>query len=364
MGDNSSRYMILAFFLGLFLISFSLILRLLWPFGSILVSACVVTAIFNPVYRFLLKKVSGYYASLITCALIFFLLFVPIAFFVGVLSNEAADLIVLAKDAVTGDQLKNLLETSKIIDRINHTLSKFHLEEISITKLIEPISQLGQYVGGFIFVQARAIATNVFSFVVSFFFMLLVVFYLFVDGQKLLSFITDLSPLPKEQDEKLVQKFKDMSFAILLGNGFTATVQGFLGGFAFQVFGLGSPFIWGIIMAFLAFLPIVGIGAVLIPGAIYLFLKGQIVSGLVLIVFYVILSGGMEYLVKPKLVGDRVKMHTLVVFLAIMGGLQLFGILGIVYGPLGMTFFLTLTDIYHTSYQKMVEAEEPFSGSV
>lgn len=355
MGDIRSRYMLLTFFLGLFLISAFLIVKLLWPFFSIMVSACVVTAIFTPIYKYFLRKMKDYYASLITCVLIFFILFVPIAFFVGVLSNEASDLIILAKDAVTGDKLKNLLEESRIIERVNHTLAKFDIEQISITKLIEPISELGQFVGGFIFVQARAIASNVFSFVVSFFFMLLVVFYLFVDGKKFLSFITDLSPLPKDQDEKLVGKFKDMSFAILLGNGFTATVQGILGGIAFQVFDLGSPFIWGIIMAFLAFLPIVGIGAVLIPASIYLFLKSQIASGIFLIIFYSIVSGGMEYFVKPKLVGDRVKMHTLVVFLAIMGGLKLFGIMGIVYGPLVMTFFLTLTDIYHSSYQKMVE---------
>jgi len=350
--------MILWFFLGLLLISVFLIFKLLWPFFSIIVSASVVTAIFSPVYKYFAGKVNGYYASLITCGLIFFILFVPIAFCVGILSKEASDLIVIAKNAVVGDQLRNLLENSRIIERINQILIKFNIEQITITKLIEPFSQLGQFVGGFLFNQARAIASNVFSFVVSFFFMLLIAFYLFVDGKKFLNFITDLSPLPKEQDEKLVEKFKDMSVAILLGNGFSALIQGVFGGIVFQLFNLGSPFLWGLIMTFLAFLPIVGIGAVLVPASIYLFLRSQIGAGIFLIVFYLILSGGMEYFVKPKLVGDRVKMHTLIVFLSIMGGLKLFGLLGIVYGPLVMTFFLTLTDIYHSSYQKMVEPYE------
>jgi len=98
-----------------------------------------------------------------------------------------------------------------------------------------------------------------------------------------------------------------------------------------------------------------GIGLVFIPTALFFFLKGNLGAGLFFIVFYVILSGGIEYLLKPKVVGQRVKMHTLLVFLSIMGGLKIFGILGIIYGPLIITAFLTLTDIYHVNYQKQVE---------
>ena len=108
-------------------------------------------------------------------------------------------------------------------------------------------------------------------------------------------------------------------------------------------------------MALLAFLPIVGIGAVFLPAALYLFLQGRVGVGIFFIVFYVLLSGGVEYFFKPKLVGQRVQMHTLLVFLSIIGGLKLFGILGIIYGPLVVTAFLTLADIYESSYRRIVE---------
>ena len=108
-------------------------------------------------------------------------------------------------------------------------------------------------------------------------------------------------------------------------------------------------------MALLAFLPIVGIGAVFLPASIYLFLQGRVGAGIFFVVFYVLLSGGIEYFFKPKLVGKRVQMHTLLVFLSIIGGLKLFGILGIIYGPLVVTAFLTLSDIYQSSYQRLVE---------
>ena len=146
-----------------------------------------------------------------------------------------------------------------------------------------------------------------------------------------------------------------MSGAILLGNGLGGLIQGTLGGFVFWIFGLKSPFLWGVVMSLLAFLPIVGIRAVFIPAAIYLFLTGRITAGIFFLVFYLLLSCGIEYFFKPKLVGKRVQMHTLLVFLSIIGGLKLFGILGIIYGPLVVTAFLTLTDIYESSYREFVE---------
>ena len=108
-------------------------------------------------------------------------------------------------------------------------------------------------------------------------------------------------------------------------------------------------------MASLAFLPIVVVGVVFVPAAIYLLPIGRIGAGIFFILFYMLLSTGIEDVLKPKLVGSRVKIHTLLVFLAIMGGLKLFGFLGIIYGPLMVTAFLSLTDIYQANYQRFVQ---------
>jgi predicted PurR-regulated permease PerM len=92
---------------------------------------------------------------------------------------------------------------------------------------------------------------------------------------------------------------------------------------------------------------------------IFLFLTGRTGTSFLFLVFYLLLSGGVEYFLKPRMVGRRVQMHTLVVFLSIIGGLKIFGLLGIIYGPLIATAFLTLTDIYHASYQKLIERSQP-----
>jgi predicted PurR-regulated permease PerM len=260
----------------------------------------------------------------------------------------------MGKGGAISDQIKPLLESSRVLEHANHFLSSLNIK-ITGEEVNKAISELGKFVGLFLFQQVSSIASNALKFFVYFFFMLLIIYYLLIDGDKLIEFIVDLSPLPREQDEKLIHKFKDMAGAILIGNGLCGLIQGVAGGVVFFFFNFNSPFLWGVIMALLAFLPIIGIGAVFIPVSIYLFLKGRIASGIFFVVFYIILSGGIEYLLKPKLVGQRVKMHTLLVFFSIIGGLKMFGILGIIYGPLVATAFLTLTDIYYASYQQLVD---------
>jgi predicted PurR-regulated permease PerM len=348
--------MILWFFLALFLVSCILLGWLLWPFFSVIVLAIVITGVFNPVYRVLHRKLNATVSSLITCVIIFFVLFVPVSAFVGILANEAYDLYLTAREAVANNPIQELLENSKVVDKINGLLTNFGIK-ITGDELNRAVTELGRTVGLYLYQQARSMTANIVNFVVNFFFMLLIVFYLLIDSQRLVSFIVGLSPLPDDQDEKLIQKFKDMAGAILIGNGLGGLIQGTLGGIVFAFFGFRSPFLWGVIMGLLAFLPIVGVGAVFLPASLYLILQGRLAAGIFFIVFYILLSGGIEYLFKPKLVGKRVQMHTLLVFLSIIGGLKLFGILGIIYGPLVVTGFLTLTDIYEASYRRIVEPD-------
>ncbi len=348
---------ILWFFLALFLVSIFLLGRLIWPFISIIVLAAVLTGVFNPFYALLKRKMRASLASLLTCFLVFVLIFIPIVLFVGILSKEAYDLYLMAKSAVLKEEIQVLFEKSQILDRINPLLSRFDFT-ITGEELNKAISEIGKSIGLFLYGQASAIASNIFKFVLNFFFMLLIMYFLLIDGDKMLSFIMDLSPLPDHQDQQLIQKFKDMAGAILVVNSLSGIVQGIFGGTVFALFGLKSPFMWGLIMAILAFLPILGIGVVFLPTAVYLFLSGRIPAAVFFIVAYIVVTVGIENFLKPKLVGQRVQMHVLLVFLSIMGGLKLFGILGIIYGPLVVTGFITLTDIYHTSYQQLVEPSE------
>ncbi len=358
MAEKISKNAIFWFFLTLFLVFFFLLGKLLWPFASVLVLGAVTTGIARPVYTRLCRRLRPGWSSFLVCLMVFLVLFVPFVLFVGILSREALGLYQMGRNAVISNEVQALLKSTRILEIINPHLAFLDIH-LTGEQLNQVLSESGKTVGLFLYQQASAIASNALNFLIYFFFMILVTYYLLIDGDRLISFIIDLSPLPTDQEEQLIQKFKEMGGAVLLGNGFCGLIQGVAGGVAFGMFGLKSPFLWGVIMGILAFLPILGIGLVLIPTAVFLFLKGYVGAGLFFIVFYVVLSFGVEYLIKPKLVGQRVKMHTLLVFLAILGGLKVFGILGIIYGPLVVTGFLTLTDIYHSSYQQLIEDTHP-----
>jgi predicted PurR-regulated permease PerM len=283
-------------------------------------------------------------------------LFIPIALLVGILSKEAYDLYQAARDAVLGEKIQSLLEGNIWIDKIRVFFSRFNID-ISGEELKTMVTQMAKVVGLFLYEQARAIASNMFAFIINFILMLLVIFYLLIDGERLVGFIVELSPLPYDQNHELIRRFKEIAGAVLIGNGLSGLIQGVIGGAAFAFFNFNSPILWGVIIGILGFLPILGIGIVFIPTVVYLFLTSKIAAGISMMVFSVILSG-CEYIFKPKIVGHRVKMHVILVFLSIIGGLKLFGMLGIIYGPLIVTGFLTLAEIYQTNYKELVESAE------
>ena len=359
MGDFSPKNPILWFFLACFIGSIYLLGWLLLPFLSILIIGAVVSGICYPVYRFFqrFKKIGPSAASLMTCILIFFLLFIPIVFFVGSLTQQAYGLYQMAKDAAISNQINSLLRDTHVLDRANMVLANFDYE-LTGDELKNAVTEVAKFVGLYLYEQARAIASNTLAFVIHFFLMLLVIYFLLIDGHRLVAYIVDLSPLPTDQEWMLIEKFNGMAGAILIVNGLGGVIQGGLGGLLFWIFGLPSAFLWGVIMGLLAFLPIIGIGVVLFPTAFILFVKGRVAAGISILIFYIIVSMGVEYLFKPRLVGQRVQMHPLLVFFAIIGGLKLFGILGIIYGPLVVTAFLTLAQIYRTNYQQMVESKQ------
>lgn len=356
MDQHISQRAVFVFFIALFCIAILLAGKLIAPFFAIIILGIVSTGVFNPVFRFFSKKLSPKIASVLTCILIFFVVFIPVVFFVSVLSREAFTLYAMAKDAVFSNQLKDLLENTTVLDQFNELLIRAGIAKtVTWDELISPISELGKFVGFSLFEQARFVTSNVFNLVLYFCLMLIVVFYMLIDGEKFTKYIYDLSPLPDEHDAKLFEKFKDMAGAVLIGNGLGGLIQGVAGGMLFLFLGWNSPFLWGVIMGFLAFLPIVGVGVVMVPAAAILMLTSRLSAGIFVLVFYAVLSWGIEYVFKPRVVGNRVRMHPLIVFFAIIGGLKTYGILGIIYGPLIATLFLTLADIYFSSFQFMVE---------
>lgn len=349
--------MVLRYFLILFLISILLVGMLLWPFLSILVLSFLLTSVFRPIYNLLNRKLPELVASFLTCTLVVLLVFIPLVFFVAALAQEAQGLYEWGRvaGAGLGEKLRTFQE-SLLFVRLQETAAAlgFSLEP---EQLGRTLADLARTAGLYLYNQASGWAANVVMFVFSFFLMFITIFFLLIEQDRLLNYILRLSPLPDQQERRLFAKFDEITSAVLIGNGICAVIQGVVGGIIFALLGLGPPVLWGAIMAVLAFLPIFGIGLVMVPAALYMFFKGSLAGGIALLVLYGVLAVSIEYALKPKLVGQRVRMHTLLVFLSIIGGLSSFGFLGIIYGPLIITAFLTLAEIYLVSYDRYVKGE-------
>jgi predicted PurR-regulated permease PerM len=340
------------FFLALFICSFALLLYLMGTYLSAIVLAAVIASIFYPLYVRIkiFFKHNETAASIVMLFCVVTILFFPSAWFVGALSNEAYDFYMNTRDTMTIEHAQQFLESDSIwIDRIKR-LTAFIGINTSADTLQSMVNELGKAVGLFLYKQLSSVASNLLNFILHFFIMLLAIFYLLRDGTKLKEYMIQLLPLPAMQIEKVIRKFHETGHAILLINGISGIIQGFFGGLGFSLFGLGAPLLWGTVISFMAFLPVIGASVVFVPATAVLLLQGKINVAIGFLAFNIFYSSIIEYFVKPRLIGAGMHMNSLMVFIGIIGGIKLFGIMGILYGPLIITVFITMAEMYRTEY--------------
>ena len=331
-----------------------LLLRLFWAYMSAIILALLIASAFYPLYARVKKLFKGEErgASLLMTIFIFLVLVIPVGGFVGTLSNEAFDFYRRSREAVSLLKIQQILEGDSIWAQRLRKVGELTGIEVNPGTLEDLATELGKNVGLFLSKQLRSIASNLLNFLIHFFLMMLIVYYIFRDGERLKNYISELLPFPIEQQELVVRKFREMARAVIDGNGLNGFIQGIIGGFGFFFFGLGSPFLWGTLIGFMAFLPFIGASIVYVPAFIILILQGQTGTAIGFLVYNGAYSIIMEYLFKPRMIGKGMRMNSLLVFIGILGGIKLFGILGIIYGPLIMTIFITLAELYRLEYKE------------
>ena len=161
----------------------------------------------------------------------------------------------------------------------------------------------------------------------------------------MVEWMKDLLPLEQVQQKVVIRRFDEVVKGAVLGNTMVAALEGIVGGMAFWIVGLPSPLLWGAVMAILAYLPLVGAATVWGPVAIYLWIQGDYLSGTILSIAGLIIAV-LDYLVRTIVVGGASKLHTLLTFFAVLGGIQFFGLVGIVAGPLVVAVSFALLDSY------------------
>ena len=209
------------------------------------------------------------------------------------------------------------------------------------TNIAENLAEFGKLLVG----QLTRIVTNVLYAAVQLGMILLCAFYFFRDGEDMIDWLRSHLPIASERQALLSKRFDEVVKGAVYGNTVIALMEGIIGGVAFWLIGLSSAVLWGAAMAILAYLPLVGAGIIWIPAAVYLFWQGAYVKVFILTTVGLVIAI-LDYLVRTILVGDRSHLHTLLVFFSVLGGLQFFGLIGIVAGPLVVTMGITLAESY------------------
>jgi predicted PurR-regulated permease PerM len=330
------------------------LLYTLWEFVADVVLGLLAAGMVRPLYLKLLDEVKGrrtLAASAVT-TLVAVLIAVPLIWLVTSLSQQAATAYTLLHDMLAGQSMQQALRGENWIGRRARDAFQAFGAEYTPDSLRELWAGAFGGVASFLTAQLNALLTNVVLAVYHFALILVVLFYGLIDGPAIKRRVFELSPLPDEEEELIVQKFKDVGVAILFGSGAASVLQGTLGGIAMWVAGIPSPLFWAVIVSIFAFLPLVGTNVVIIPATVYLFVIGRWPAALAFFLFCNVQGLLIDNLLTPRLVGGRMRMHNLVIFLALIGGISSFGMGGLVYGPLLAALVVTLLDLYERVYRR------------
>jgi len=330
-----------------------LLFTLFWTYISAIILALLIASAFYPLYTWIRKvfREREQSASIFMSILILLVLIIPLGGFVGTLSNEAFNFYVRTKDSVSLQKITQGLQGDSVWAQRIRKVGKLANIDFNKETIENLAAAIGKNVGLFLSRQLSSFASNLLNFLIHFFLMMMIIYYIFRDGERLKNYISELLPFPMGQQELVVNKFREMGRAVIFGNALSGIIQGILGGFGFFIFGLGSPILWGTVIGFMAFLPVIGASVVFIPTTVILLIQGKNSLALGYLIYNVLYSSIMEYVIKPRLIGKGMQMNPILVFIGILGGLKLFGILGIIYGPLIVTIFLTLAEIYRLEYK-------------
>lgn len=342
MSDRKPQlYFLLILLAGIFVLAF-FIFR---PFLYALILAAVFAVVFQPIHQKIVGFVRGRQglAALITILIVIIFIFTPLIFLGIQIFQEAQQLYLMLIEGNGKDIILNFLDA--LLDSFQNYLPATQEFSINIDQYLKQgLSWLLQHLGS-VFGSFAKMAVSSFLFLVA-------LYYLLKDGQKLKAAIIALSPLSDADDEAISQKLGTAINAVMKGNLLIALVQGVLTAVGFAIFGVHNAVLWGSIAAIAALIPGIGTALVLTPAIVFLFLKGEMFSGVGLIAWGMGAVGLVDNFLGPKLVGRGMQLHPLIILLSVLGGIGFFGPIGFLLGPLTISLLFVLLNIYSSLMKK------------
>jgi len=319
--------------------------------------AVIVTGLFYPLYRGILKHAGNRRAisAFLCCFLIILGFLIPLYIIGDLVAREAMEIYETAETDVrrfirafeSGEsQWLNALRESRFV-------TMFRLDQVNWQATIEDIiKNSASMLGSVINIATR----ETFMLFIHIFILLFAMYYFFKDGEGIIQRVKYLTPLDERYEDEFIKKFAEMSRATIKGVLVIAIIKGVLGGVTFWIFGITGPILWGVVMVILSIIPLVGVWLVMVPAGIVMIIMGDVWQGITVILIGVVFIGNIDNVLNPILVGRDTGMHELLIFLSTIGGLSVFGIMGFIVGPMIASMLVTLLHVYGIEFKDQLES--------
>jgi predicted PurR-regulated permease PerM len=327
------------------------VFRILEPFLPALVWAAILASVFYPLFTSLSRRLRHpRVASGLTCLFVTVVILLPALFLFLMLAKESVVAYKAVEEHLAGGGPASF-------DALQKT-STYQWFLAKSQSLGMPQPDVGAVVtkgvgllSGFLVSRSAKIFSGITHSIINFFVMIFALYYLFLRGRTMLRELRQLSFLRPEHEDRIIQQFRAIALATFGGSLATAVIHGTADGIIFLIFGLPSPLLWGAVMAFLSLIPLVGTGLVWVPLAVYYILKGSVLTAVLLVVAFGAVAGVVDNIVKPLLIRRGTEIDSLWVLLSVLGGIGVFGLLGLFLGPFLVALLLVLIEIYKVEFR-------------
>ncbi len=318
-----------------------------------LLLAAILAGLMRPVYLRICRLLGGResLASAATLLLMVVVVFGPATTVLGIVVQQALH---LTNDLLPA--IRPYVDDPHLLRERLSAVPGIELLEPYMPQVAERASQIVTMVGGFLVNRVSAATTGTVLFLFHAAILLYAMFFFFIEGPKYLRTIFSYLPFQEEDRNRVLDRFVSVTSATLKGTLVIALVQGTINGLAFWIVGLPAPTFWGAVMVVLSVVPAIGGALVWVPAAIWLALTDRLGLALLLTAICTGISGSVDNVLRPRLVGRDTKMPDILILVATLGGLSFFGAVGFIVGPLVAALFLTLWEILGVVYRPPANA--------
>ena len=322
------------------------------PFLNIFLLALVIATITYPVYRRLLRLTGSResLSSFLSIVFVVVVLIIPCLLLLGLLARESVQVYGWINEKVQNGAMEQSV-VQRAVDLQAKYLPRLDLERLDLG---QKLAAMAGILSGILMKWSTSALKGVTSAVWQFFLMLFALFYFYKDGAAFLHWMMHLTPLPGSLEREIAEKFKEVSESAFYGTFLAALAQGFLGGLGFLIVGL-PPLVWGVFMAFLSLIPLVGTFLVWGPAAILLMASDRLGAGIFLVIWGVVVVGLSDNVLRPLLMKGKSQLHPLLIFFSLIGGMIAFGPLGILLGPLAIVLVISMLRAYEEAARPFLE---------